>query len=313
MRRTLAFSGPMAAIMLLALVNPTTVSAGGNSNSDLLWGYEAQATNSRVLSYRIGPPVTQEAQCVPVPAPAAREGKGISYDPLSGNLWITHVTPMTGQGDGLIHQIVPPEVNPACPEVTAIPFGDGPGGPIQDDIGALDADTDSKHLWAAGLRPVGGMSFLYLVNRNTGEILQSCWIPFRGGSIGTNTETGNDTLATIHDPRQPGSAKLLLTDAGGENTSPNSLALIEQSDCHGGQQVTPVAEFPKDHGMSGIDFEWPGLLNTDSEELFNEGPPPFATSNSHGPWGNTDDMEDITLCGFRATFGGRGNDMCQYP
>ena len=90
----------------------------------------------------------------------------------------------------------------------------------------------------------------------------------------------------------------------------NTLALIEQSACHGGQQVTPAAEFPKDHG---IDFEWPGLLNTDSENLLNNGAPPFATSTDHGPWGNTDVMEDITLCGFRATFGGRGNDMCAYP
>ena len=308
-RTSLAFAGSIAAVMFLALVNPATVSAA-KDNSDLLWGYESETLNSRVLSYRIGPPVTQEADCVPFPG--MREGRGISYDPLSGNLWITHTNAFTGQGDGFIHQIVPPDVDPACPEVETIPFGDGPGGAIQDDIGALDADTDSKHLWAAGLRPVGGMSFLYLVNRNTGEILQSCWIPFRGANALDNDE-GNDSLAAMHDPRQPGSAKLLLTDAGGENTTPDSLALIEQSACHGGQQVTPVAEFSKDHGMSGIDFEWPGLLNTDSEELFNNGAPPFGTSTSHGPWGNTDVMEDITLCGFRATFGGRGNDMCRHP
>jgi hypothetical protein len=301
----------MAAIMFLALVNPATVAAAppGN-NSDLLWGYEGATMNSRVLSYRIGPPVVAGPECVP--APGMRSGRGISYDPLSGNLWITHINSITGNGDGLIHQIVPPNVDTACPEVKTIPFGDGPGGAIQDDIGALDADTDSKHLWAAGHRPVGGMSFLYLVNRNTGEILQSCSIPFQGGGPGAN-DMGNDTLATIHDPRQPGSAKLLLTDAGGEETTSNMLFLIEQSACHGGQEVTPVAEFEKNNPMSGIDFEWPGLLNTDSDELFNDGAPPFATSTSHGQWGNTDAMEDITLCGFRATFGGRGNDMCRHP
>ena len=307
MRRSLALVLSIAAIMFMALGSSAPVGAApGGNNSDLLWGYEASAVNNaRVLSYRIGPPVVAGPTCVPQ---GSRNGRGISYDPLSGNLWITHVSFPGFAGDGLIHQIVPPNVDPACPEVKTLPFGDGPGGAIQDDIGALDADTDSKHLWAAGYNPVGGnQSWFYLVNRNNGKILHSCWIPFRGGGV------GNDTLSTIHDPSLPGSTKFLLTDAGENLTVPNSLALIEQSACTGGQQVTPVAEFSKTQGMTGIDFEWPGLLNTDGARLFNNGAPPFGTAVNHGPWGNTTQIEDISLCGFRATFGGRGNDMCRHP
>ena len=127
--------------------------------------------------------------------------------------------------------------------MTELPFGDGPGGTTQDDIGALDVDEASKHIWAAGYKPVSVppvlRSYFYLVNRNNGKILRSCWIPFRGGGV------GNDTLTVYRNPSLPGSSKYFLTDAGENITVPNSLALIDQADCHGGGQVTPVMEFAK--------------------------------------------------------------------
>jgi hypothetical protein len=280
-----------------------------------LWGYEA-AVSARLLQYTVIPGVTPGPFCFPTHAAGlttSGNGRGVAFDPLDGNLWNTHLLPAF-VGDGFIHKNTPPA---ACTPVTDIPFGDGPGGTIQDDIGALDTDEGTKHIWAAGYKPVlvtGVLrSYLYLVNRNNGHILRSCWIPFRGGGV------GNDTLAVYRNPSLPGSSKYLLTDAGEVTTVPNSLALIDQSDCHGGQQVTPIMEFPKTTpgpfgvGVSGIDMEWPGLLNTNLVQLFNNGDQPFATPTLVGTWGNTTGMEDISLCGFRGAFGGDGNDLCPYP
>ena len=78
-----------------------------------------------------------------------------------------------------------------------------------------------------------------------------------------------------------------------------------------------VASFAKNRaiGVTGIDFEWPGLLETDvfaDSFLYNNFDQPFATSSTYGPWGDTITMEDITLCGFRAKFGGDGRDFCPY-
>src|SRR5882762_9511574 len=126
--------------------------------------------------------------------PFTENGRGVAFDPLDGNLWYTRVngvTPPAFGGDGFIHKATPPSLG--CAPVTTIPFGDGPGGTIQDDIGALDVDQGSKHIWAAGYRPVrvGNtlLSYFYLVNRNNGKIIHSCAIPFRFGGV------GNDTLA----------------------------------------------------------------------------------------------------------------------
>ena len=60
-------------------------------------------------------------------------------------------------------------------------------------------------------------------------------------------------------------------------------------------------------------MEWPGLLNTNLSQLFNNGDQPFATATLVGSWGNTSSMEDISLCAFRGAFGGDGNDLCPYP
>jgi hypothetical protein len=275
------------------------------------WGNEAGFPTSRILQYTVIPGVTPGPTCVPTHGagfPTQQNGRGVAFDPLDGNLWNTTVALFAG--DGYIHKNTPP---PACAPVTDIPFGDGPGGTIQDDIGALDVDEATKHIWAAGYQPVLVdnvlRSYLYLVNRNNGKILQSCWIPFRGGGV------GNDSLAVYRNPSLPGSSKYLLTDAGELTTVPNSYALIDQSDCHGGQQVTPIMEFPKTTpaGGTGIDMEWPGLLNSTFTQLYNNGDQPFTTPTLVGSYTNTAEMEDISLCGFRAAFGGDGNDHCPYP
>ncbi|OLC53776.1 MAG: hypothetical protein AUH92_05280 [Acidobacteria bacterium 13_1_40CM_4_69_4] len=221
-------------------------------------------------------------------------GRGLAYDPADGNLWYAAITfDGTFMGDGFIRKATPPQTG-SCTLVNQIPFGDGPGGTIQDDIGAIDIDGESRHLWVAGYnqRNVNGerRSYLYLVNRNNGSIIRSCWLPWGSGGV------GNDTLTYARLDGLPGSGQYLLTDAGEVNTLPNSLSVIDVNDCKGGVQVTPVASYPKVVGMSGIDFEWPGLLANDNSKLYNLGGPPFSSSSLYGPWGNTTDMEDITLC-----------------
>jgi hypothetical protein len=279
------------------------------NNSTLLWGYEASFGNSRVLSYNIGPPTMAGPFCVPDAAAGGPtgNGRGVAFDPLDGNLWISRLTGFTG--DGLIHKITPPNVTPVvCPQVDVIPFGDGPGGLIQDDIGAIDVDEATKHLWVAGYIPVLQnavlKSFIYKVNRNNGEIINFCWTP-------PGPFPGNDTLAVFRSTKLPGSSKYLLTDAE-EFTPTAPIRVIDQASCHDGLQAEVVATFPKSRGMTGIDFEWPGLLNTDLFSLFNNGDQPFAMSVAHGPFGNTVTMEDLSLCAYRAKFGGDGNDKCPY-
>jgi hypothetical protein len=286
--------------------------------SRLLWGYEASFANSRLLAYDIGPPTTFMAACVPDAAAGGPNGngRGVAFDPLDGNLWITRLTIFAG--DGFIHKVSPPNVTPGvCPQVDVIPFGDGPGGVIQDDIGALDVDEATKHIWAAGYTPrlvagfVGPRSFIYLVNRNDGSIIRSCHVPFGGGGV------GNDTLAVFRATDLPGSSKYLLTDAG-EIATPlnaNMLLVIDQADCHSGAAVTPVAMVAKTAGMSGIDFEWPGLLSTDAVLLRDHDDFPFAAAAVLGSMAPSASMEDISLCGFRAVWEGDGiggNDKCPY-
>jgi hypothetical protein len=143
-------------------------------------------------------------------------------------------------------------------------------------------------------------------------VLQSCWLPFRDDG------EGNDTLAVYRNPNLPGSSKYLLTDAGELTTTPNTYALIDQSDCHNGNQVTPILEFPKSTpgGASGIDVEWGGMISTNPilNTFYNNGDAPFASATPIGPTFRTQaGVEDISVCGFRAKFGGDGNDFCPYP
>ena len=283
------------------------------SNSTLLWGYEAELSNARILSYNIAP-FAPGPSCVPDAAAGGPtgNGRGVAYDPLDGNLWITRLNGITFVGDGLIHKVTPPQVTPGiCPQVDVIPFGDGPGGMIQDDIGALDLDQGSKHIWAAGYAPIsvaGGplRQYFYLVNRNNGKILQSCFLPVDP----SNDEGFNDSETYARLPGLPGSGQYLLTDNG--EFSGRRLKVMDTASCHGGKEATVVATFTVTHGMTGIDFEWPGLLSTNLFALFNDGDQPFASSTVIGPTGATFGLEDISLCGFRAKFGGGGNDGCRY-
>jgi hypothetical protein len=282
------------------------------SGKTLLWGYEASFGNSRILSYNIDP-YSVGPDCVPDLAAGGPtgNGRGVAYDPLDGNLWITRLTVFVG--DGLIHKVTPPNVTPGtCQQVTVIPFGDGPGGLIQDDIGALDLDQGSKHIWAAGYAPisVGGgpaRNYFYLVDRNNGKILQSCFIP-------ANLLNGagfNDSLSYARLPGLPGSGQYLLTDGG--EFFPAPLQVIDTASCHDANQATIVATISTTtHGRTGIDFESPGLLSSDPFFLYNDGDQSFTSATVIGPTSATFGLEDIAFCGFRAKFGGDGNDGCRY-
>ena len=293
-------------------LNPVvTPNAPPGNGSTLLWGYEANFVGSRILSYNIAP-YAPGPECVPVLSPGgADNGRGLAFDPLDGNLWVTRLTIFTG--DGLIHKVTPPNVAPGtCPQIGVIPFGDGPGGTIQDDIGALDADEGSKHIWAAGYMPItvaGGpeRNYFYLVNRNNGKIIQSCYVP----SNPEPEDQFNDSLSYARLKGLPGSGQYLLSDVGEYFGSP--IRVIDTASCHNGREATVVAEFtPPGRGFTGLDFEYPGLINADLDNLYNNGDQPFAVSTLLGPTNALFGMEDISLCAFRAKFGGGGNDMCPY-
>ena len=290
------------------LADPVSApNAPPGSNSTLLWGYEANFAASRLLSYNIGPPVVPGPSCIPDPT---ANGRGVAFDPLDGNLWITRLTGFVG--DGLIHKVIPPNAPGGCTQVKVIPFGDGPGGVIQDDIGALDIDQASKQIWAAGWLPItvaGGplRNYFYLVNRSNGQIIQSCFTP-------ANVLNGfglNDSLTYARLKGLPGSGQYLLTD-GGAFFGGSPLEVIDTASCHDGKEATVVATFNTTHGVTGIDFEWPGLLSTDGiGTFFNDGDQPFASTTPLGS-NTVPFMADISLCAFRAKFGGDGNDMCPY-
>src|SRR6266545_3210435 len=228
-----------------------------------LWGYEA-GTASRILEYDIGPADAFVSSCTP---PGSLNGRGLAFDPTDGNLWYTFVDAAFA-GDGFIHKTTPP---PACATVTTIPFRDGPGGVVQDDIGALHVDPDDANLWVAGYHPAGGDSFLYKVDRTTGALIQFCHVPFGGGGA------GNDTLTEAKLPGLPGSGSYLLTDAGELSTAPNDLLVVDEATCTGGGSGTIVATYPKAVAMTGIDYETK-LIATDASSIYNLGIPPFAAA-----------------------------------
>jgi len=101
-----------------------------------------------------------------------------------------------------------------------------------------------------------------------------------------------------------------MTDGG--EFFPSALEVIDTASCHDGQEATVVATFNTTHGLTGIDFEWPGLISTDPYSIYSDGNQPFTSSTPVGPTTATFGLEDIALCGFRAKFGGDGNDGCRY-
>src|SRR5207249_2185901 len=143
--------------------------------------------NSRVLTYRAtqGPPPNPiVAQCVPSGPDFLPQsnGRGVAFDPLDGNLWLSHL--FFFAGDAKIIKVVSPLPGAVtCPELYSlfVHFNDG-RPPQQPGFGALDVD-DSKHIWAAGYGPVVNSitgqvrNYFYQVNRRNGLIIHSCFLP----------------------------------------------------------------------------------------------------------------------------------------
>src|SRR5438067_5454306 len=87
------------------------------SMSHLLWGYEAAFTNARLFAWTFAP-FAPVAQCVPTGPniPPSSNGRGVAFDPIDGNLWISRLTGFAG--DGQIHKVTPPNVTPGvCKEI----------------------------------------------------------------------------------------------------------------------------------------------------------------------------------------------------
>jgi len=264
-------------LALLALVVLPTGATGAHSPTAPpdLWGYAAAAGNAPIGNYDIAAD-TFDGSCVPNPT---NNGRGIALDPLDGNLWYTFVD-SAFNGDGLIHK-----TDTSCNSVGSIPFRDGPGGVVQDDVGAIDVDPVDANLWVAGYKPVGGQSLLYKLDRSTGAVLQFCSVPFAGGG------EGNDTLAVAELDGLAGSGRYLLTDAGEVLTS---LLVIDTVSCAGGGPVAPVTTYTLPLGVTGIDYEGGELIATNLTSIFDLGAPPFgvvgATMGTSGLA-----LEDITL------------------
>jgi hypothetical protein len=247
----------------------------------VLWAYEAALAGARILEYDISSD-TFVASCVP---DAAANGRGIAFDPVDSNLWYTRIP-----GDGLIHKVTSP---PACTPVATIPFADGPGGTVQDDIGALDVDPDDGNLWATGYEGIGGQFgpgpiVLYKVNRATGAIINSCTVP-KGDNFNQN-----DTLTEAKLSGLPGSGSYLITDAG-EFDAGVSILVVDEASCTGGGPGTVVATYPNVFGMTGADYELGALFTTNLSSIYNLNNPPFGAAVATMSAAPSTTLEDITL------------------
>ncbi len=282
-------------LLLLALVvgglallgSHADTNAGHGVPGTKLWGYEAGSA-SRILEYDIGADVAGPS-CVPA---GSLNGRGIAFDPVDGNLWYTFIP-----ADGFIHKTTPP---PSCTPLPSIPFADGPGGAIQDDVAALDVDPDnSNYIWAAGYTPQPQstyVSFLYEIDRTSGALITSCSVP----------GNANDTLAVAKIAGLAGSGRYLLTDAADDPNSvtPSVLHVIDAAACLSGGPVTPVMDVTLPvGGVSGIDYEAididcpcaPDLVATDVHKIYDLEGYPFSTSTADMPTSSPDGLEDITM------------------
>jgi Bacterial Ig domain len=267
--------GLFTASVILTLV-PAAAWASHGPPGTQLWGYEAADADAKIRNYDIGTD-TPGPTCVP---PSSTNGRGIALDPNDGNLWYTTLK-QGFAGDGLIHKATIP---PTCTAVSSIPFGDGPGGSIQDAVGALDIDPDDGQIWAAGYQPIGQLSLLYKVDRVTGSILGSCSVPF------ADSGEGNDTLAVAKLPGLGGSGKYLLTDAGELHTT---LLAVDVATCTGGGAGTIVTTFTLPAEVTGIDYESNQLIASTMDTIIGLGGAPFSTIQAQMPTGTG--LEDITL------------------
>jgi len=188
-------------------LDPVLADPPPGSMSTLYWGYSAAFFSAPLNAYRAiaGNPLV--ASCVPsgTHIPVTSNGRGVAFDPLDGNLWISRLTIFTG--DSRITKVSPPISGPStCPEITSLLVHYSGGvPPEQTSFGALETDQGSKHIWAAGYIPVsiGGTfrNYFYLVNRNNGLIIHSCYIPARAPL------DGNDSLTYSRRPVLPGSGQ----------------------------------------------------------------------------------------------------------
>jgi len=187
-----------------------------------------------------------------------------------GNTFVFHTPTISFQGDGQIHKTSIPG---ACTPGVSIPFGDGPGGSIQDNVGALDIDPDDGHLWVAGNRVLFGQSWFYKLNRTNGAVLQSCTVP------AADISGGNTTLAVAKLPGLSGSGTYLLTDAAESDPYSEELLAADVASCVGGGSADIVTTY-QIMPTTGIDFEGGKLISVLLHTIYDLGGPPFNSINS---------------------------------
>jgi hypothetical protein len=284
----------VAGAALFALASAGNALASHAPPGTKLWGYEAGVA-SRILQYDIGTDMF-DTSCIP---PGSQNGRGIAFDPRSGGfLWYTFVN-AAFLGDGFIHKTSLP---PACANLGQIPFGDGPGGLVPDDIGAMDLDPDNGNLYVAeylsGFGPKDPVSTLFEVNEATGAIIRACNLPTANGF-------GNDTLALAknHPGLPPG--KHLVTDNGEFFTTMQFVIPVTSMGAYtppaGAPPCQIVATGNTPFGLTGYDFEEPLSVN----DLIGANPISDTISDFNGfPWSTiqatmsslpSSGLEDVTL------------------
>jgi hypothetical protein len=291
-RRRVLRLGVAAVTALVALVWAGNALATHAPPGTKLWGYEAAASNARILQYDIGTN-TFDTSCVP---PGSQNGRGIAFDPRSGGfLWYTFVTGFVG--DGFIHKTSLP---PSCANLGQIPFGDGPGGLVPDDIGAMDLDPDNGNLYVAeyisGTLGKDPVSTLFEVNEATGAIIRACNLPTANGF-------GNDTLAVVKNYPGLPPGKHLVTDNGEFTTTAQLVIPVTSMGAYtppaGAPACQIVATGNTPGGRTGIDFLEPPLGNdmiaTDLANIYNQGVFPWSTTQAVMSAAPSFTLEDITL------------------
>jgi len=281
--RRFAFLAVVVFAVVAVVAWPGSAPASHAPPGTILWGYQAAAGSPMLGAWDIGTD-TFLTSCVPDTG-SLTNGRGLAQDPADGGLWYSRLDGFPG--DGLIHKTGPP---PACAPIGSIPFGDGLGGSVQDDIGAIDVDPVDGNLWVTGYAPVGSDQYLFKVNRVTGAIMQSCHIPAAAGG-------GNDTIAVAQLSGLPGSGLYLLTDAGEFFTT--ALYAVDTASCTGGGAGTIVATYTLPTGVTGIDYENGTLIAAQTSFTLNNlislGGPPFASIVATMPQAPVTSVEDVSL------------------
>jgi hypothetical protein len=311
-KRLRAILTSVAAATFAAMPLSTSAFAGpGVPGHSHVWGYEAGFA-SRLLEYNIDPTtstITPGPFCVPVPT---GNGRAVAHDPaappqppFAGGevLWYQFL----GNNAGRIFKATPPSAVPPCEPRGSIPFGEGLGPPNQDNIGAMDLDTDDTNiLWVAGYIAVPATGFpefggpykmLFKVDKTNGQILGRC-----------KSDRGNVANDTLTVANLPTVGKVLLTDFFDPGNGilhavdPASItgppAPAPAPDCRiVATYTTPVAETGIEWGTIPKPTPAPpeeSLLATDLFNWFDLDQPPFATAR---PMGSTAGalVEDISL------------------